>query len=234
MVLCGTPAGRTGTRKLRRVAGRPPRRPRPHAAGEESDQLDFLYWGDVHFLISATHQMSEALDGLPGGPKLPKRLKDQIHLMRHTVEHWSDDDERKGSWRTLVLKHAPGPAVLSLDELEQVLTRVRDVLLEVYPAKPKLLEVYHGMPQLIESDATGAGGSACLAGDARTARRAVGADRPGTVSSECSRAARAERRGAVSVVVTVARWTLSGQPTCTPRARPCARSVPSWASRRPR
>jgi hypothetical protein len=41
------------------------------AAGEESDQLDFLYWGDVHFLISATHQMSEALDGLPGGPKLP-------------------------------------------------------------------------------------------------------------------------------------------------------------------
>jgi hypothetical protein len=36
-----------------------------------------------------------------------------------------------------------------------VLTRVRDVLLEAYPAKPKLLEVYHGMPQLIESDATG-------------------------------------------------------------------------------
>ena len=33
------------------------------AAGEESDQLDFLYWGDVHFLISATHHMSEALDG---------------------------------------------------------------------------------------------------------------------------------------------------------------------------
>jgi hypothetical protein len=125
------------------------------AAGEESDQLDFLYWGDVHFLISATHQMSEALDGLPGGPKLPKRLKDQIHLMRHTVEHWSDDDERKGSWRTLVLKRAHGADLLSLDELEQVLTRVRDVLLEVYPAKPKLLEVYHGMPQLIEADATG-------------------------------------------------------------------------------
>jgi hypothetical protein len=36
-----------------------------------------------------------------------------------------------------------------------VLTRVRDELLEVYPAKPKLLEVYHGMPQLIEADATG-------------------------------------------------------------------------------
>jgi hypothetical protein len=125
------------------------------AAGEESDQLDFLYWGDVHFLISATHRMSEALDGLPSGPKLPKRLKDQIQLMRHMVEHWSDDDERKGSWKTLVLKHAPVPDLLSLDELAQVLTRVRDVLLEVYPAKPKLLEVYHGMPQLIESDATG-------------------------------------------------------------------------------
>ena len=42
------------------------------AAGEESDQLDFLYWGDVHFLISATHQMSEALDGLPGRPEIAK------------------------------------------------------------------------------------------------------------------------------------------------------------------
>jgi hypothetical protein len=27
----------------------------------------------------------------------------------------------------------------------------------------------------------------------------------------------------------VARWTLSVQPTCTPRVGPCARSVPSWA-----
>jgi hypothetical protein len=52
-------------------------------------------------------------------------------------------------------KHAPGPGLLPLDELEQVLTRVRDVLLELYPAKPKLLEAYHGTPQLIESDATG-------------------------------------------------------------------------------
>jgi hypothetical protein len=42
------------------------------AASEESDQLDFLYWGDVHFLISATHQMSEALDGLPGRPEIAK------------------------------------------------------------------------------------------------------------------------------------------------------------------
>jgi hypothetical protein len=125
------------------------------AAGEESDQLDFLYWGDVHFLISATHQMSKSLHGLPGGPKLPKRLKDQIHLMRHTLEHWSGDDERMGSWKTLVLKHAPGADLFSLDELEQVLTRVRDELLEVYPAKPKLLEVYHGKPQLIEADAAG-------------------------------------------------------------------------------
>jgi hypothetical protein len=125
------------------------------AAGEESDQLDFLYWGDVHFLISATHHMSESLDGLPGAPKLAKRLKDQIHLMRHALERWSDDDERMGGWKRLVLKHASGADLLSLDELEQVLTRVRDELLEVYPAKPKLLEVYHGMPQLVEADATG-------------------------------------------------------------------------------
>jgi hypothetical protein len=125
------------------------------AAGEESDQLDFLYWGDVRFLISATHHMSEALDGLPSGPKLPIRFKDQIRLMRDTLEHWSDDDEGKGGWKALVLKHAAGADLLSLDELEQVLTRVRDELLEVYPAKPKLLEVYHGMPQLIEADARG-------------------------------------------------------------------------------
>ena len=109
----------------------------------------------LHFLISATHHMSEALDGLPSGPRLPNRLKDQIHLMRHTLEHWSDDDEGKDSWKTLVLKHATGPDLLSLDELEQVLTRVRDELLEVYPVKPKLLEVYHGKPQLIEADAKG-------------------------------------------------------------------------------
>ena len=125
------------------------------AAGEDSDQLDFLYWGDVHFLISATHQMNESLDGLPDGPKLSKRLKDRIHLMRHALDHWSDDDERMGSWKKLVLKHAPGADLLSLDELEQVLTRVRDELLEGHPAKPKLLEVYHGKPQLIEADATG-------------------------------------------------------------------------------
>ena len=125
------------------------------AAGEESEQPDFLYWGDARFLISATHHMSEALDGLPSGPRLPNRLKDQIHLMRHTLEHWSDDDEGEDSWKTLVLKHAPGADLISLDELEQVLTRVRDELLEVHPATPKLLEVYHGMPQLIEADAKG-------------------------------------------------------------------------------
>jgi hypothetical protein len=132
------------------------------AAGEESEQPDFLYWGDARFLISATHHMSEALDGLPCGPELPIRLKDQIRLMRHTLEHWSDDDEGKGGWKSLVLKHAPGPDQLSLDELEQVLTRVRDELLEVYPAKPELPEVYHGMPQLIEADARG--GRYCVLG----------------------------------------------------------------------
>ncbi len=123
--------------------------------GEESDELDFLYWGDVRFLISAMHHMSEALDGLPSGPKLPKRLKNQMHLMWQTLEHWSDDDEGSGSWKTLVVRHPQGRDLLSLDELEQVLTRVRDELLEVYPAKPKWLEVYHGKPQLIEADATG-------------------------------------------------------------------------------
>jgi hypothetical protein len=30
-------------------------------------------------------------------------------------------------------------------------------------------------------------------------------------------------------VVTVARWTLSVRPSCTPGAGPCGRSVPSWA-----
>jgi hypothetical protein len=125
------------------------------AVGEESDQLDFLYWGDAHYLISAMHQMSKALDRLPSGPKLPKRLKNQIRLIRHTLERWNDDDEGGGGWKTLVLKHPPGSDLISLDELEQVLIRVRDELLEVYPAKPELPEVYHGMPQLIEADARG-------------------------------------------------------------------------------
>jgi hypothetical protein len=50
----------------------------------------------------------------------------------------------------------PRPELLSIDELEQVLTGVRDELLEVYPSKPRLLEVYSaGMPQLIEADARG-------------------------------------------------------------------------------
>jgi hypothetical protein len=75
--------------------------------------------------------MSESLDGLLGAPKLAKRLKDQIHLMRHALERWSDDDERMGGWKRLVLKHASGADLLSLDELGQVLTRVRDELLEV-------------------------------------------------------------------------------------------------------
>ena len=123
--------------------------------GEESDELDFLYWGDVHFLTSATHHLSEALDTLPSGPKLPKRLKDQIPPLRHMLEHWSGDDERKGSWKSLVLKQSPDRGMLSLDELEQALTSVRDELLEIYPVKPKWLDVYHGRPQLIEADATG-------------------------------------------------------------------------------
>jgi hypothetical protein len=125
------------------------------AVGEESDQLDFLYWGDVRYLISATHQMSKALDGLPGGPTVPRRLKDQIRLMRHTLKRWSDDAEGGGGWKTLVLKQPPGSDLLSLEELEQVLIAVRDELLEVSPAKPELPGVYHGMPQLIEADARG-------------------------------------------------------------------------------
>jgi len=35
-------------------------------------------------------------------------------------------------------------------------------------------------------------------------------------------------------LVTVSPWTLSMRPTCTPKVRLCARSLPSWISRRPR
>jgi len=123
--------------------------------GEESDELDYLYWGDVRFLISATHHMSEALDGLPSGPKLPQRLKDQMPQLRHMLEHWGGDDEGKGGWKSLVTKYPAGRDLISLDELEQVLIRVRGELLEVYPVKAKWLEVYHGRPQLIEADVRG-------------------------------------------------------------------------------
>ena len=37
-------------------------------AGREHAQLEFLYWGDAHFLISATHHMNKALERLSGGP----------------------------------------------------------------------------------------------------------------------------------------------------------------------
>jgi hypothetical protein len=37
-----------------------------------------------------------------------------------------------------------------------------------------------------------------------------------------------------AAVVTLALWMLSVQPTCTPKAGPCFRSLTSWASRRPR
>jgi hypothetical protein len=75
------------------------------AAGREHSQLEFLYWGDAHFLISATHHMNEALKGLSIGPKLPKRLRDQITGMRHLIEHWDDEEERRGTWKTLAEKH---------------------------------------------------------------------------------------------------------------------------------
>ena len=52
--------------------------------------------------------------------------------------------------------------MLSLAELEQALTWVRDELLEIYPVKLKWLEVYQGRRQLIEADATG--GRYCVFG----------------------------------------------------------------------
>jgi hypothetical protein len=64
--------------------------------------------------------------------------------------------------------------------------------------------------------------------DQRVRRRMLGPIRPADpspfhTSSPAGRAA-----------VTVAPWTLSVRPTCTPRAGHCARSLPSSASRRPR
>jgi hypothetical protein len=125
------------------------------AAGIERHRLDFLFWGDYHFLISATHHMNEALKGLSSGPKMPKRLRFQIEVMRHTLEHWDDapwagQQQLKGRWKTLAEMHGEsatpsivagggdiddlliGPDRISLQELEQELGRVRDELLEVY------------------------------------------------------------------------------------------------------
>jgi hypothetical protein len=122
------------------------------AAGKEQWELGFLYWGDAHFLVSAVRHMNEALKGLSNGPRMPKRLRDQIELMRHTLEHWDGQDERKGRWKTLAEKHGPhaspwvafpdqagddadlwiGPDLISVEELEQELARVRDELLDVY------------------------------------------------------------------------------------------------------
>jgi hypothetical protein len=123
------------------------------AAGRVHSQLEFLYWGDAHFLISATHHMNEALDGLSSGPKLPKRLREQIAMMRHLLEHWDDEEARKGRWKTLAKMHgkhaSPWVAVgdgtdlrigsdfFSLQELEQALAGVRDELLSQYTEEPE-------------------------------------------------------------------------------------------------
>jgi hypothetical protein len=122
------------------------------AAGREHSQLEFLYWGDAHFLISATHHMNEALKGLSIGPKLPKRLRDQIMRMRQLLEHWDEEEERRGTWKTLAEKHGKhaspwvavgddtdlriGPDFFSLRELEQALVGARDELLPRYTEEP--------------------------------------------------------------------------------------------------
>jgi hypothetical protein len=127
--------------------------------GQEADRLDFLYWGDAHFLMAATHHMNEALERWPSGLKLPKRLRAQIAVMRHTIEHWDDQSARTGRWQTLADEHGEhakpwlvvgmdtdieiGPAHISLDVLERLLELIRDELLEIYP----------GMPRAIQSDA---------------------------------------------------------------------------------
>jgi hypothetical protein len=38
--------------------------------GIERIRRGFLYWGDAHFLTSATHHMNEALEGLPSVKKI--------------------------------------------------------------------------------------------------------------------------------------------------------------------
>ena len=127
--------------------------------GQEADRLDFLFWGDVHFLMAATHHMNEALERLPSGRKLPKRLRVQIAVMRHTIEHLDDQSAGRGRWRTLADDHREhatpwlvvgmdtdieiGPAHISLDRLERLLELIRDKLLEIYP----------GMLRAIQSDA---------------------------------------------------------------------------------
>jgi hypothetical protein len=109
--------------------------------------------------MAAAHHMNEALERLPSGLKLPKRLRAQIALMRHTIEHWDDQSARTGRWQTLADEHGEhatpwlvvgmdtdieiGPADISLDGLERLLELIRDELLEIYP----------GMPWAIQSDA---------------------------------------------------------------------------------
>jgi hypothetical protein len=118
------------------------------AAGREHSQFEFLYWGDAHFLISATYHMNNALERLSSGPELPKRLRNQIPSMRHLLEHWWQEKESAGSWKGLAEKHGKsaspwvavgddtdlriGPDFFSLQELEQALADARDGLLQQY------------------------------------------------------------------------------------------------------
>jgi hypothetical protein len=79
-------------------------------AGWESSRLRFLFWGDVHFLITATYQMNKALEGMPSGPSLPQPLDKHVGELRHMVEHWEDTqkgDLGKGAWEGMAVRHGP-------------------------------------------------------------------------------------------------------------------------------
>jgi hypothetical protein len=117
------------------------------SAGWESLRLEFLYWGDAHFLITAIFHMNKALKGMPSGPSLPQPLGKQVDHLCHLLEHWEDaqGDFDNAAWERLAIKHGAvyaspwsavadgtdiwiGPDKLSVQELRQVLARVLDEL----------------------------------------------------------------------------------------------------------
>jgi hypothetical protein len=124
--------------------------------------------------------MMQALDGLSDSVQLPKQLRQQIELLRHTTEHWDDAPERTGRWKTLVEKHGEyaspwtveaaytdiwiGPDKLSLQELEQILAGLLDEL--------RNLDI--GAPECVQG-LTAAGGEASLAVSPRVTAVLAGA-----------------------------------------------------------
>lgn len=111
--------------------------------GSEWRRLSSLYFGDVHFLIIAIYHVIKALDGMPPTSQLPGLVQRKVELFRHQIEHWWKAQNKESAWKAVPECGTPyqvmvvgsdlkiGADKVSLQELEDFLTKTRDELLEI-------------------------------------------------------------------------------------------------------